>query len=81
MGTAIKADDPKATERASRYVTRAPFALAKVHPHKDGRVKLLTPLDPKTGLDYRRFDPLDWIHAVTTQIPDPRQHMVRYYGT
>lgn len=24
--------------------------LAKVHPQKDGRVKLLTPLDPKTGL-------------------------------
>jgi len=26
------------------------------------------------------FDPLDWVHAITTQIPDPRQHMVRYQG-
>ncbi|MDA1195326.1 MAG: transposase [Planctomycetota bacterium] len=80
VGTAIEANDPHATERVSRYVTRAPFALAKVHPQKDGGVRLLTPPDPKTGLDYRLFDPLDWVHAVTTQIPDARQHMVRYYG-
>lgn len=26
------------------------------------------------------FDALDWVHAVTTQIPDPRQHLVRYQG-
>ena len=24
--------------------------------------------------------PLDFIHNVTTQIPDPRTHLVRYYG-
>ena len=47
---------------------------------KDGRVKLLTPRDPTTGLDHRLFDPLDWIHAITTQIPDPRQHLTRYQG-
>ena len=29
----------------------------------------------------RLFDALDWVHAVTTQIPDPRQRMARYYGT
>jgi len=51
-----------------------------VHPQADGRVKLLTPRDARTGRDSRLFDPLDWVHAVTTQIPDPRRHMVRYYG-
>jgi Putative transposase/Transposase zinc-binding domain len=79
-GTAIEANDPKGVERVGRYLTRAPMALGKVHPQKDGRVRLLTPPDPKTGKDSRLFDPLDWVHAVTTQIPDPRQHMVRYYG-
>ncbi len=64
----------------SRYLTRAPVALGKVHPQKDGRIKLLTPRDPATGLDHRFFGPLDWVRAVTTQIPDPRQHMVRCYG-
>ena len=24
--------------------------------------------------------PLDWIHALCNQIPDPGQHLVRYYG-
>jgi hypothetical protein len=26
------------------------------------------------------MDPLDWIHAVTLQIPDPRRHLVHYCG-
>jgi hypothetical protein len=79
-GAALEPGEPKALERVGRYLTRAPVALGKVHPQRDGRVKLLTPPDPKTGRDHRLFDPLDWVHVVTTQIPDPRQHMVRYYG-
>jgi hypothetical protein len=71
---------PEVLERLARYLTRAPVGLAKVFPQPDGRVKLLTPPDPKTGLAGRLFDPIDWVHAVTTQIPDPRQHMVRYQG-
>ncbi len=67
-------------ERMARYMTRAPIALGKVFQQKDGRVKLLTPLDPRTGKDHVLFDPLEWIHAVTTQIPDARQHLVRYQG-
>ena len=78
-GTRIEVHDPTGVERVGRYLTRAPVALGKVFPAKDGRVKLLVPLDPKTGLDHRLFDPLDWVHAVTTQIPDARQHLVRYY--
>ena len=79
-GAALEPSEAGAVERVGRYLTRAPVALGKVHPQRDGRVKLLTPRDPKTGRDHRYFDPLDWVHAVTTQIPDPRQHMVRYYG-
>ena len=63
-----------------RHATRAPIALAKVFVKKDGRIKLLTPVHPQTGKDYVIFDPLDWVHAVTTQIPDARQHLVRYQG-
>jgi len=80
VGEELEPSDPQAAERVSRYLVRAPVALGKVHPQKDGRIKLLTPRDPSTGEDARFFDPLDWVHAVTTQIPDARQHMVRYYG-
>ncbi len=55
-------------------------ALAKVHSRRDGRIKLLTPRDPETGLDHRMFESVDWVHAITTQIPDKGQHMVRYCG-
>jgi len=79
-GEAIPPQEAESLERLARYMTRAPVALSKVFPQKDGRVKLLTPRDPKTGQDSRLFDPLDWVHAITTQIPDPRQHMVRYQG-
>jgi hypothetical protein len=43
-------------------------------------VVLSAPPDPRTGAEARVFDPLEFIHAATTQIPDPRQHLVRYYG-
>ncbi len=52
--------------------------MARVHPQKDGCIRLLTPPDPKTGADSRSFDALEWVHAVTTQIPDPYQHLVRF---
>ena len=79
-GEVIEAKQRESLERMARYMTRTPVALAKVFHLKGGRVKLLTPRDRKTGLDHRIFDPLDWIHAITTQIPDPRQHLTRYQG-
>ena len=39
-----------------------------------------TPADPKTGERDFQLDPVDWIHAVTLQVPDPRLHLMRYYG-
>jgi hypothetical protein len=79
-GEAIESTGQESLERMARYMTRTPVAMGKVFEQKDGRVKLLTPRDPKTGLDHLLFDPLDWIHAITTQIPDARQHLVRYQG-
>ncbi len=28
----------------------------------------------------RLLDPLEWVRRITNQIPDPRMHLVRYYG-
>jgi len=67
-------------ERRARYMTRAPFARTRGFEQKDGRVKRPMPPNPKIGQDHRLFEPLEWVHAVTTQIPDARQHLVRYQG-
>jgi hypothetical protein len=77
-GEPVGSEQPEVLERLARYLTRAPVGLAKVFPQPDGRVKLLTPHDPNAGRTGRHFDPIDWVHAIPTQIPDPRQHMVRY---
>ena len=79
-GEAIEATQRESLERMARYMTRGPIAQARVFEQKEGRVKLLTPPDPRTGQGHLLFDPLEWVHAVTTQIPDDRQHLVRYQG-
>jgi len=79
-GDPIQATQSKAIERVGRYLVRAPVSLAKVFPQPNGTVKLLTPPNPKSGSTSRTFDVLDWVHAITTQIPDARRHMVRYCG-
>ena len=43
-------------------------------------MRVRTPPDPRTGLGEKLPDPLELIHALTTQIPDPGQHLVRYCG-
>ncbi|MFQ5948847.1 MAG: transposase [Acidimicrobiia bacterium] len=73
-------DDPAGTERFARYLTRAPIALDRLVPAGAARVRVTTPPDPRTGSTELSLDVLDWIHAITTQIPDRGQHLVRYYA-
>ncbi len=43
-------------------------------------MRITTPADPRTGEREVVLDPLEFIHALGRQVPDPRQHPVRYYG-
>jgi hypothetical protein len=67
-------------ERLARYLTRGPLLIDVVEKVEGGRLRVRTPPDPRTGLVEKILDPLDLIHALTTQIPDPGQHLVRYYA-
>lgn len=73
-------DETLRLERLARYITRPAIALDCVSRLDDGRIRLRTPPHPQTGETERSFDVLDWIHAVTVQIPRPRQHLTRHYG-
>ena len=66
--------------RTARYVTRPALASGAVSIRDDGRVEVSTPPDPATGSASVTMDALDFVHAVVTQIPDARRHLVRYYG-
>jgi len=74
------ADDRSSLERWVRYITRAPIRIDTIGIDDEGRVRITTPPDPRSGATELVLDPLEWIHAITTQIPDRRQHVVRYYG-
>jgi hypothetical protein len=63
-----------------RGLTRPPIAIGSVHLTPDGQVLVSTPPDPRTGESAKILDPLEWIHAITTQIPDAHCHLTRFYG-
>ena len=76
----VDALDFAGLERLGRYVTRPALATGAVTIRDDGRVDVSTPEDPRTGSATVTLDALDFVHAVVTQIPDARRHLVRYYG-
>jgi hypothetical protein len=76
----VPTEDVQGAERLARYLTRGPLPIDVVEKVEGGRLRVRTPPDPRTGLVEKILDPLDLIHALTTQIPDPGQHMVRYYA-
>jgi hypothetical protein len=67
-------------EYQARYITRPSLAMDALRKRDDGTLAMQTPPDPRTGAGYAVFDPLEWIHRITSHIPDPRRHCQRYYG-
>ena len=51
-----------------------------LHKLDDGNLVLETPPDPRTGATSIELDPLEWIHRITSHIPDPGRHCQRFYG-
>ena len=67
-------------DKRVQQATRGRLPMEVVEKVEGGRLRVRTPPDPRTGLVEKILDPLELIHALTTQIHDPGQHMVRYYG-
>jgi hypothetical protein len=76
----IPNEEPARLAHMARYLVRPPVATGRVSSSPDGRVLLEVPADPATGAEVLVLDPLEWVHRITTQIPDPRRHLVRYAG-
>jgi len=74
-----------AVERLARYIMRPPISLERIGWNEDGEVRYR----PKGGHDGRArqpgdpaeaFDPAEFLARVIMHIPEPRRHLVRYYG-
>jgi hypothetical protein len=72
-------------ERLARYVMRPPISLERMQWSGDGEVFY----QPKGGHDGRArapgytaeaYDPAEFLARVIMHIPEPRRHLVRYYG-
>ncbi len=82
----IEPEDGHAVERLARYIMRPPISLERMCWDGGGEVFYR----PKGGHDGRTrqlgdpaeaFDPAEFLARVIMHIPEPRRHLVRYYGT
>ena len=81
----VEPEDQPAVERLARYIMRAPISLERVQWGGEGVVHYRA----KGGHDGRTqpagdaaeaFDPAEFVARVIMHIPQPRRHLVRYYG-
>ncbi len=81
----VEPEDQPAVERLARYIMRPPISLERMQWGGDGEVLY----QPKGGHDgcvrqpgdvADAFDPAEFLARVIMHIPEPRRHLVRYYG-
>ncbi len=82
-GLAIDSEDQEAIEKLGRYIIRAPISQERMEyitasKTSDGKAKVIY-RSKKTGIT-KTFDALHWCALLLSHIPDPGEHMVRYYG-
>ena len=80
----VEPEDQPAVERLARYIMRPPISLERMRWDGVGEVRYRRKgghEDPALHLDpVETFDPAEFLARVIMHIPDPRRHLVRYYG-
>jgi hypothetical protein len=79
-GPRVEAAEIASLESQARYITRPALAMDALQKLDDGNLVLETPPDPRSGATSIALDPLEWIHRITSHIPDPGRHCQRFYG-
>jgi hypothetical protein len=80
----VEPEDQAAVERLARYIMRPPISLERMAWDGAGEVCYRRKRGHEsTGLKEREieaFDPAEFLARVIMHIPEPRRHLVRYYG-
>jgi len=79
-GPPVAAAEIASLESQARYITRPALGMQALDKLNDGNLVLETPPDPRTGATSIVLDPLEWIHRITSHIPDAGRHCQRFYG-
>lgn len=76
-GPRIYPRDEEAMENLARYIIRASFSQERMtYLAQEPKVIYRS----KDGNEERTFDPLEWLAAMSSHIPNKGEQMVRYYG-
>ena len=80
----VEPEDQPAVERLARYIMRPPISLERMEWDGVGEVCYRRKRGHESaGLGEREveaFDPAEFLARVIMHIPEPRRHLVRYYG-
>jgi hypothetical protein len=80
----VEPEDGAAVERLARYIMRRPISLERMAWDGVGEVCYRRKRGHEsTGMrehEVEAFDPADFLAGVIMHIPEPRRHLVRYYG-
>ena len=77
----IGADDAMGRESLARYLIRAPFSMDKIRYDPAAQTVIYTTkMVEGPNRNFEIFDPLDFLAAVTSHIPNRGEHLVRYYS-
>lgn len=77
----IGADAATGHENLARYLIRAPFSWERIsYNFAEGTVIYQTTRSTGANGNYETFDPLDFLVAVASHIPNRGEHLVRYYS-
>ncbi len=64
----------------ARYITRSVSAMDALFRLHDGSPVLQAPSDPRTGAIFIELDPVEWIHCITSHVPEPGRHCQGFYS-
>jgi len=80
----VEPEDEAAVERLARYIMRPPISLERLGWDGVGEVRYRRKRGHEgRGMSEREveaFDPAEFLARVIMHIPEPRRHLVRYYG-
>ena len=79
-GPPVDTAEIAALESQARYITRPALGMDALRHLDDGSLVMETSPDPRTGVTSIELDPLEWIHRITSHIPDSGRHCQRFYG-
>jgi hypothetical protein len=80
----VEPEDQSAVERLVRYIMRPPISLDRMSWDGEGEVRYSRKRGHESpGLEERgveTFDPFEFLARVIMHIPEPRRHLIRFYG-